>query len=1114
MLTFSGKSICSLAIGVVLVLVLAGVSSAQIDTASIVGTVRDPTGAVVARAKVSVQNTATNEVQTAVSGDEGLYNFPYLRVGTYSVTVQAEGFKSAVRNDIVLNVQDRKQVDFQLQVGSSQQSVDVTTEAPLLDTQTADVGSVVSGQQATDLPLNGRRYDSLTELVAGVNTSSPSFQQRAEGVFSVNGNSSTQNNFVLDGGDNNSYTTNLQDQSAQGVQPAVDSLAEFKLQTRDYDVEYGRSAGGVVNVAIKSGTNKFHGDVYEYFRNDKLDARDYFATSGPKPVLQQNQFGFTLGGPIRKDKTFFFVNWEGRRIRNGLTLQSLVPTPLMHNLNFTEFQSLPTSPNIPGMPQLSNCINNGVVTNNSTCVDPTAVKLLALYPLPNLNTGSEGVPGSFTYGANYVGHPKASQDSDEGGLRLDHRLSDSDNIYGHLVIFDLRQNRPGIFSDVSPIADGTNDSTSGVNLNRGTSITMAWVHMFRPNIINDSHLSFIRVASHNLQATLGKNVNSQYGLNGIPLYPGLSGGLPEIDISGMQLLGSPMWLPQNQFAQIWQLKDAVTFIKGSHNLKMGFEWRRDADNFSDLCCIRGNYSFNSQYTGQGITDFLMGLPNHAELENLNIARIYRNGWNWFVGDSWRTNQKLTLNYGVRYEYSSPLFERNNHETNFDPSLNGGQGGLFTIPSNASGTLQRTTVHPQKHNFAPRVGFAYSLMPKLVMRGGFGVYYQNYYRYGSESMLALDPPFLVDAQANAQTGQAPTILLRNGFPSNFLAPVDIHNTNAVAQLFIRAIDSHLKPSTIYQGSYGFQYSLASNFVLEADYVMNRGRHIWDLVNENQPRLVTPGQPPVLAFPGFVQTSGSPTFIEWLTSFGNSTYNALQISADRRFSRGMGLHVAYTWSKALAQDSDFEAGLRGVQDRYNPKAEWGYWDNDTPHRLVVSGTYQLPAGKGHRVASSGVMEKVLGGWQLNEIATFASGQPVRIGISRDNSGTGNGNRPNCVATTPGFHGSLNDWVNPSGYTAPAQFTFGNCSPTPGPRSPGISLVDTSLFKNFEFSESKYLQFRVEAFNFINKPQFGPPSNLTWDTTNPGTAGAPVPGFGAITSTVPNLQRQIQFALKFYF
>jgi len=1102
--------------GALLVLFLTALVSAQIDTASIVGTIKDPTAAVVGGAKVSVTNIATGETQSATTGSDGAFVFPYLRVGTYTVAVEATGFKKAVSNPVSLDVQDRKQVDIQLQLGSAQQVVDVTVEAPLLDTQTADVGNVVSGQQATDLPLNGRRYDQLAQLTAGVNTSSPSFQQRAEGVFSVNGNSSTENNFVLDGADNNSYTTNLQDQSAQAVQPAVDSLSEFKLQTRDYNVEYGRSAGGVINAAIRSGTNRFHGDVYEYFRNDKLDARDYFAPStARKPIFQQNQFGVTLGGPIRKDKTFFFVNWEGRRIRDGLTLQGLVPTPLMRNLNFSEFPAanLPHSPTAPGLsPQFSNCISSSGVLSSS-CVDPTAAKLLALYPLPNENTSSEGVPGGLP-SVNFVASPKVMQDSDEGAIRIDHKFSDSDNVYGHLVIFDLRQFRPGIFSEASPIADGTADSTSGKNLDRGTNISMAWVHMFKPNLVNDGHFAFIRVASHNIQATLGRNVNSQYGLNGIPIYPGLSGGLPEIDISGMQQLGSPQWLPQNQFSQIWQLKDAVTYIKGTHSLKMGIEWRRDGVNFSDLCCIRGNLGFNSQYTGQGITDFLLGLPNHAELENLDIARVYRNGWNWFVGDTWRTSQKLTINYGVRYEYSSPLFERNNRETNFDPTLNGGQGGLVTVPANASGAFQRTTVHPVKNNFAPRVGFAYSVLPKLVMRGGFGMYYQNTYRYGSESMLALDPPFLVDAQANAQPTQAPTIFLQNGFPSNFLAPVDISNTSAVAQLFIRAIDAHLKPSTIYQGSYGFQYSVSSSFVLEANYVFNRARHLWDLENRNQPDLITPGLPPVMVFPNFVQTSGSPTFIEWLTSEGNSSYNAFQLSADKRLTRGLGLHFAYTRSKALSQVSDFEAGLRGIQNRYNRNAEWGYWDNDTPHRFVASGTYQFPIGKGHRIASSGVWEKVLGDWQLNSIATFASGQPVGIGISQDNSGTGSGSRPNCIRPTSGFQRSLSDWVNPSGYTAPAQYTFGNCSPTPGPRAPGISLVDASLFKNFTFTESKYLQFRVEAFNFINKPQFGPPSNLSWDTSNPGTAGAPASNFGAITSTVPNLQRQIQFALKFYY
>jgi len=1108
-----GQRVRGFLFAIALILVSTAIASAQIDTASILGNVKDPSGAVVPGAKVTVSNVATGESLTATTSDSGDYVFPYLRVGTYSVTVNAPNFKEAVRKSVTLDVQDRKQVDFQMTLGTSMEKVEVTTDAPLIDTQTADVGHVVSGQQATDLPLNGRRYDSLAQLTAGVNTASSSFQQRAEGVFSVNGNSSTQNNFVLDGADNNSYTTNLQDQSAQAVQPAVDSLAEFKLQTRDYDVEYGRSAGGVINAAIKSGTNQFHGDLYEYFRNSKLDAKDYFAGQNSiKPIFQQNQYGATLGGPIRKNKTFFFLNYEARRVREGLTLTGLVPTPDMRSLNFNELTTVPTSPSIATLPQFSNCINNGIV--DPTCVDPVASKLIALYPLPNANRSLEGQPGSFGNGGfNYIASPKESVDSDQGGLRIDHKFNDSNNVYGHFIVYDLRQFRPGIFNDSSPVADGTNDSTSGKNLDRGTSVTLAYVHVFNPSLVNDAHFSFNRAASHNIQSTLGVDANSQVGLTGIPNFPGLSGGLPEIDISGMQLLGSPMWLPQNQFAQIWQLKDAVTYIKGTHSLKLGLEWRRDADNFSDLCCIRGNFGFNGQYTGDGITDLLLGIPSHAELENLDIARIYRNGWNWFVGDSWRATSRLTLNYGVRYEYSSPLFERDNRETNFNPNLNGGTGGLFSIPSNASGTFNRTTVHPVKDNFAPRIGFAFGITPKLVMRGGAGIYFQNTYRYGSESQLALNPPFLVDAQNNPQPTEAPAFLLQNGYPSTFLAPVDINNTAQVSQLFIRAIDSNLVPSTIYEGSYGFQYSVTSSFVLEANYAFNQARHLWDLSRENQPNLITPGTPPVIPFSNFVQGS-SPTPIEWLSSASNSNYNALQISGDKRLSRGVAFHAAYTWSKARSQVSDFEAGLRGVQDRYHRNREWGYWDNDTPQRLVVSGTYELPAGKNHSFANSGAMEKVLGDWQLNAIATFASGQPLTIGISQDNSGTQSGNRPNCTTPAAGFHRSIADWVSPSGYSAPAQFFFGDCSPTPGPRGPGISLVDMSLFKNLPLTESKSLQFRVEAFNFLNKPQFGTPSNLSWNTSNPGTAGAPVSGFGAITSTVPFTFRQIQFALKFYF
>jgi hypothetical protein len=574
-----------------------------------------------------------------------------------------------------------------------------------------------------------------------------------------------------------------------------------------------------------------------------------------------------------------------------------------------------------------------------------------------------------------------------------------------------------------------------------------------------------------------------------------------------------MWLPQNQFAQIWQVKDTLIYVKGRHTLKMGGEWRRDADNFLDLCCNRGNLGFNGQYTGQGITDFLLGLPNHVELENLDVAHIYRNGVNAFAGDAWRATQRLTINYGVRYEYSSPLFERNNHVTNFDPTANGGQGGLVSVAPNASGTFERTTVHPTLNHFAPRVGIAYQITPKLILRTGAGIYYESYYRYGSESQLALDPPFLVDAQLNRGSSQAPGLFLQSGFPSSFLNPVSITDTAAVSQLFIRAMDSHLVPSTIYQGSFGFQYSLSSSLMLETDYVWNRARHLWSLSNVNEPHLVTPGTAPVIPFQNFT-SGGSATNIEWLDSGLNSNYNGLQVSLDKKMSRGLVLHLAYTWSKALSQASDFEAGLRGSQDRYRRNLDWGYWDNDTPHRLVASFTYGLPVGQGHAFNPSGIPGRVLRDWQWNGIVTYASGQPVSIGITSDTSGTNNGNRPDCTGqSTANFHKTIADWVDPVGYATPAKFFFGNCSPTPGARAPGISVWDMSLFKKIPLTETKSFQFRVEAFNIGNKPQFGNPTNLSWNT-NTGNNAA-VPGFGSITSTrAGSTPRQLQLALKFYY
>lgn len=1092
-----------IAVCMLFMLLGAAAGVAQVSTATIVGTVYDPAGAVVPGAKVSVTNQATGVRRMTIAGTNGQYVVPYLNVGTYSVLVTAAGFQQFVRTGISLSVQERLEVDAHLQVGSTQQTVTVKGNAPLLQTQTANWGQVVNSRETSELPLNGRRYDQLALLVPGVQQTTPGFVQRAEGTFSVDGDSSTQNNFVLDGANNNSYTTNQQDQSTQSVQPAVDSLAEFKIQTRDYDVEYGRSAGAVINAELKSGTNQFHGDVYDFLRNSAFDANDFFLNRAgqPKAEYQQNQFGFTLGGPIRKNRLFFFGNWEGTRIGQGTSELVSVPTPLMRSLDFSELSSAPQSPSIAPLAQFSNCINAGVVSQS--CVDPVAAKIFNLYPSPNTNLSQNGIPGGYV-GNNFIAAPMFTRNSDQAALRMDYSIGPKDSLYGHYAMFNLRLNRPGPFVAIDKVADGTFCSTYGLNDDMGQNGTVAWVHIFDPTVVNDAHVTFDRSASHSKPYTLGDYVDNQFGLQGIPNFgPSISGGLPEIDISGFAQLGSPRWLPQNQFAQIWQFKDVLTFIKGSHTLKGGFDWQRDADNFLDLSANRGFFNFSGQYTGQGITDLLLGLPQSDELENLDISHIYRDGEAAFIEDTWRANHRLTLNYGVRWEYTSPLYQRHNEVTNFNPTLNDGQGGLFTIPANASGTFGRTTVHPVYHNFAPRVGFAYKITNKLVMRGGAGEYFQSYYRYGSESQLALNPPFLTDHSQSSLPSEAPPFLLQSGFPSNYLAPVSINDLDAVSQLQLRTVDSHLQPSQIYQYSYGFEYSFTPNTMLGITYVGSVSRHLWDLTNVDQSDLITYGQPPVIPFPNFRQNRSvppsetSPTFIEWLDSGSNADYNALQANLQKRLSHGLSFNIGYTWSKAMSQVGDFEAGLRGTQDRYRRNLDWGLWDNDTPQRLVASFIYAIPG-----ITTQSFVGKVLRHWQFNGIVTYASGQPLTIGIPYDTSGTGNGSRPNCVVPSLGFTQTINDWVNRSAYQMPAQYYFGDCSPTPGPRAPGISTWDMSLFKDIPVTESKHFEFRVETFNLWNKPQFGSPDTNIGDSS-----------FGQISSLALN-PRQIQFALKFYF
>lgn len=1110
----------------------AALALAQLDVGSIVGTVRDPSGASIADAKVTVINEGTNVTITTTTGNNGEYVVPALKVGTYTVLVEKAGFQRFRQSGVTLSVQQRQQVDAALAVGSVTEEVRVTGDTPLLQTQSAQLGQVVEARRIQDLPLNGREYDSLALLSPGVTITTPRQRLRGQGVFSVNGNTALQNNFLLDGVDNNSYSTNLQEGSAQVIIASVDALSEFKIQTRTFDAEFGRNAGSVINATIKSGTNRLRGNAWEFLRNRVFDANDFFANRArlDRPKFQQNQFGFTLGGPVvipklvdGRNKTFWFVSYEGKRTRRGTLSLSTVPTPLMRNLDFRELRSAPgqplalRNPTAPGMEQFAGCITGSVLA--SRCVDRVAARLLPLFPLPNTNRGSEGQAASFG-GLNFVSAPVERTDNNQGLARFDHTFSEKDSIFIRFAIGDSVRVRPGPFADINPIADGSFNAVGGQNLNRGTSGAVSWTHVFSPRIVNEFRSGYNRVASNSQQLTFGQNVNDQFGLVGFPVSSNFTGGLPSLAIAGFGGLGAPEFLPQNQYSHVWQHRDVLSWIKGSHTLKFGAEWRRDSQRFLDLCCNRGSFNFNGQYTASGLVDFLLGAPQRVALTSETIPHQYQNGFSWFVQDTWRITPKLTFGYGIRYEFVSPMIERDNRFTNFDVTARNGQGGLVSTPQGVSGTYARALVRPDKNNFAPRLSVAYQINSKLVFRAGGGYFFQGYDRHGSEAQLALNPPFLTDVQQTYVQNQAPSIYLQAGFPTGFLRPVDLNDLDRLSGLFLRTTSQNRRVPYIGQVSAGFQYSITKDMAIEVDYTGNAAHKLWRLMNNNQLRITTPGQPGILPFPDFrvnravpAAPGASPTTIQLLDSVGNSSYNGLQVKLEKRFSKGLSFLVSYSWSKALADAQEMlstsgdERGFgRSVapQNRWDLKAERGFYLNDTPRRLVSSWSYEIPAGKGHKFGDAPVIGRILERWQFNGIATFADGQPLGIISVVDTSQTGGykNNRPDCVRPDRLENRTVTQYLDSGAYAIPQRFFFGTCGPTPGVRVPGLHNWDMSFFKHIPIKENFYLQFRTEIFNIFNRTAFQGPNPRLGE-----------PSFGQIRATQGD-PRQIQFALKVYF
>lgn len=892
---------------------------AQIDTGAIVGIVQDNTGARLPGATVDVTNMATNVTRSYVTNGEGSYEALQLIPGVYSVTVKKSGFATKVQQNITVNVQSRVPVDLSMTVSSEKQQVVVNETAAQLQTQSAEINGVLSSQTVNDLPLNGRDYDQLALLEPGTyHNPSVEVANPAEGRFSANGNLELQNYFSLDGIDNNTGSENLQEQSVQAVIPPPDALQEFVVQTRTYSSEFGTSAGAVMNVSTKSGTNHFHGDLWEYVENSVFDANTWFNDYGGLPIgnFVQNQFGATVGGPIVRNHTFIFAAYETLLSSTSDTVLSTVPTAAMKNGNFTSV--LATDPMTATAQGQTGCITGNIVSPG--CIDKVGQAILDLFPDPSPQLGDVNV---FTGAPNYEFATSVPNDTRTLDVRIDHTLNTKNQLFGRYAN-DISDYESPLWT-ANPIAGNGEFSTDYIL--HGQSLALGWTMSPNSSLVNTAHFGYLRDFSHSDPVGLPVGVSdaSQFGLNGIPVTP-YSAGIPANYIFPCTTIGTPIYRPQFQVAQVFQAIDDVYKLIGKHSLQFGYEYHENSLNFFDLEAPQGALLAIGYYTdtpGFGIGDYLLGDISIALVETPLEVNNYIRGNSFYGQDTWRVNQNLTVNYGLRYELYPPFWEnRENRTANFSPA-NGGE----MITATGNGVYGRTLVHPDDIDFAPRLGFSYHLIKPVVLRGGYGIFHQFVNRIGSESMLQLNPPFLLDESLAQGFGSTtPVFQLKNGFPAAalFAQGVDLPS------LQLRAQDPNERTAYVEQGSFGPQIQLSSNTLLNLTWVGNWGRKMSRLRNANQ-GVVTgfSGASPVVTFPyanlntmtTALDGGGQHSFLELATNDGNTDFNALEVDVKRNYSHGLMYQAGYTWSHNMADFVDNLTGTSTPQNAYDYAHEMG-------------------------------------------------------------------------------------------------------------------------------------------------------------------------------------------------
>jgi hypothetical protein len=1042
-------------------LVLTGVSlaSGQAFTASITGTVSDSDGGIVPGTTVTVTNLGTGQDWTATTDSAGHYTLPLLPPGTYRVATVLQGFKSATREPVPIQVNQQQRVDFTLEVGQLSEQVTVTATLPMVQTSTATVGTVVTSKETQELPLNGRNFLQLNLLVPGALPSTKGTTLSTQGgAINVHGMRESSNFFWLDGIDN---TTQAIGQLI--VNPPTYAIEEFRVMSPTYSSEFGRTAGAQINVITRSGTNQFHGDLYEFHRNSALDAKNVFDPAGDTPLFRRNQYGVDGGGRII-EKTWFFAAYEGLRLQQAGTFTGRVPTPEMVAGNFAGSGITIRDPRT-GLPFEGNVIP-------ASRLDPIGKQLAAAYPPPN----AAGL-------RNFISNPVNTLDDDTLIARVDRQISQNNRLLSRFNFQNIHELQPvNLFGRTTIIPGYGREQGATRFVTAGFSDT----HTFTNSLLGEFRYGFNRWKLDYLQQDRSNDVAGQVGLTGLSRKE-IDLGFPLLNMGGVyENLGSATNLPQQGPFDTHSISSTMTYIRGTQNMKFGGDFKLFQSDFIFDSVARGQYTFTGRYAGDPLAELLLGLPTQA------VRGLGRNGdtqfslvskgYSAFVQDDWRTNQRLTLTLGLRYEYVVPTYEKQDRLTNFDfeqgKVLLAGQGGA-----------SRGMYAPENTAFAPRAGFAWDVNGdgKTAIRGGYGIFYEVTL-INQTLNLRLSPPWF---SADVALGDGSTVTLGNAF-----------NTLANITPNLSAFDTHYKMGRVQQFSVNLQRQLANNLVADVGFVGTRGDRLFRTINYNQPAPAAGAIQLRRPYPQFANMNA-------VASLAESEYNGFEARLEKRFSRGLSFLASYTLSKSMddASGSGGTADSGVPQNSQNVGAEWGPSVFDVRNRFVFSSIYELPFGAGRRWLAGGIAAAVLGGWQANGIVTLQGGQPFTPVLGIDNSNTGQlQDRPNLVGDPYAAGGTCaatrtpDCWVNPAAFAQPAAFTFGNAGRN-SLRGPGYKNVDLSLVKNAKFAGARQLQFRIEAFNLLNVINYDNPNRT-----------ALTPTFGKIFSAGP--PRQVQLGLRFMY